>query len=311
VRNRIHDVRILFIAIVLGYLLGSCKSKSDNLALAKLEISQNDYLGAIIRLNMHLKENQNDDSALVLRAGCFTKVWKDSLAKRDLYSSLMKNPNNSEAKLILSKILINENQYKEALQLLNEVENDKNLRLSSDAFIEIGRLHYFSKDYHHAIAAFSKAVSKDSSNAMAWYYRGLVKSRFFTPSGETDSLFYPFLDFERAYIDFSQCILLMPDLADAYFQRAMIHFNRFDDRSGLIDINKAIELAPNYTYYYLARAHQHILMKRYENAMEDLNFSILKNPKDPNAFLERSQLYRILNMPNEAKKDSIEALKLQ
>jgi tetratricopeptide (TPR) repeat protein len=311
VKSRINDKRSQFFACAIGLLLFSCSPHSDDLDLAKYEISQNDYLGAIIRLNMHLQENENDDSALVLRAICYTKVWKDSLAMRDLELSLNKNPYNNEAKLILSKILLSEDNYSKALQLLAEVAKDVNSRLASDAWIETGRIHYFSENYDDAIEAFSQAVAKDSSNAMAWYYRGLVKSRFFTPSGETDSVYYPFLDFEEAYVDFSQCIILMPDLADAYFQRAMVHFNRFDDRSGLMDINKAIELAPNYTYYYLARAHQHFLMKRYDDALTDLNFSILKNPKDPNAFIERSQLHKILNHPREADIDSIEALKLQ
>jgi tetratricopeptide (TPR) repeat protein len=144
---------------------------------------------------------------------------------------------------------------------------------------------------------------------MAWYYRALLRSRFFTPRGLTAdaSNSFPFLDFEKAESDLNSCLELMPDLADAYFQRAMVHFNRFDDENGMKDINHAIELAPAYIYYYIGRAHQHLLMGRFDLAFSDLDYAISKNPNEFSAYAERSLVYKALGKNKQAAEDSLKA----
>lgn len=138
---------------------------------------------------------------------------------------------------------------------------------------------------------------------MAWYYRGLLFSRFFTPEGETGIANYPFLDFIASIRDYSTCIDLQADFADAWFQRAEVRFNMFDDSTGLRDINEAIRLEPKYSYYYSARAHQHVLKGRLQAALSDYNQSISLNQNDPDAFLGRAETYQKLGMLNEAKRD--------
>lgn len=229
------------------------------------------------------------------------------MSKIDLQAALRKNPEYSEAKLILGRLLLSEENYTSALAIFDKLVNDPNESIASEAWIEKGRIFYFSDDFPEAIDAFNLAVQKDSSNGMAWYYRGLVKSRFFSPSGETQNYNFPFLDLSQALSDFTDCIKCLPLMADAYFQRAMVHFNRFDDKNGMKDLNKAIDLAPNYIYYYQARAHQHILMRRYQEALLDLNYSISRNSKEPDAYIERAGLYKILGRFAEAKSDSLKA----
>jgi tetratricopeptide (TPR) repeat protein len=303
-----HSLRFSFILI----LLSSCYQCVDNLSIAKNEIDQNDFLGAIVRLNMHLKEHPQSDTAYFLRSHCYKSIWKDSLAELDVKKAIEINPNYFEAYLVLGKIRLSADEDSSAAAIcFNKVFQSPNKELVSNAWIELGRMRYFSENIESAISSFSKAIEVDSSNAMAWYYHGLSKSRFFTAKGETGETTYPYLDFNEAIYDFSKTIELKPDLADAWFQRAMVRFNQFNDSLGMADVNKAIELAPAYSYYYLGRGHQHMLKNRFQLALSDLNYAIQKDPNDPNGFEERAQLYKVMENLSAAKTDSLTAEKLK
>lgn len=296
---------LLFSSIVLS----SCHNSANNFMLAKKELEVKDFLGAIIRLNMHMKKEGANDSTLALRGFCYQSIWKDSLAKLDFHRAISLNPENYFAKLSLGKLYFNEDSIQNAERQFISVATNAGYKEKSEAYIELGRIKYFHNDFAEALSAFTKAINSDSSNAMAWYYRALLRSRFFTPNGLTEDLSssYPFLDFEKAESDLNTCIELMPILADAYFQRAMVHFNRFDDENGMKDINQAIELAPAYIYYYIGRAHQHLLMERFDLAISDLDHAISKNPNESSAYAERSVVYSTLGKNKQAYQDSLKA----
>jgi tetratricopeptide (TPR) repeat protein len=220
------------------------------------------------------------------------------------------NPNWAEARLEMARIQLIQKDTVNAGSSFRMLHSNSNKRIASDAWIESGRMHYFSDQFPSSINALNQAVKSDSSNYMAWYYRGLLFSRFFTPEGETGIANYPFLDFNAAIRDYSRCIDLQADFADAWYQRAEVRFNMFDDSTGLRDINEAIRLEPKYSYYYSARAHQHVLKGRLQAALTDYNQSISLNQNDPDAFLGRAETYHKLGMHKEAKRDSMAARNL-
>jgi tetratricopeptide (TPR) repeat protein len=307
---RWHQLAIAIICF--SCALSSCKQPSDNLTLAKDEMEQKDYLGAIIRLNMHLDEFPHSDTAYFLRSRCYSSIWKDSLAELDIQKAIKINPNYHEAYLVMGKIRLSADEDTSAAAgYFGKVFESPSTKLVSDAWIEIGRMRFFAEKIPAAIDAFTRAIQTDSSNAMAWYYHGLSLSRFFTAKGETGETTYPYLDFERAIFDFNKTIELEPDLADAWFQRAMVRFNQFNDTLGMADVNKAIELAPAYSYYYLGRGHQHMLKNRFALALADFNKAIQRGAKDPNAYEERSILYKAMGNYPAAAADSIKAQKLR
>ena len=288
-------------------LAASCKKTTNHFQLAQQNWNEKDYLGAIIELNTCISKEDKRDSIYLLRARSYQKIQKTNLALNDYKRVMEINPNWAEARLEMARIQILQKDTSLAGKSFRMLHSNSNKRIASDAWIETGRMHYFSDQFPSAINALNQAVKIDSSNYMAWYYRGLLFSRFFTPEGETGIANYPFLDFNAAIRDYSRCIDLQADFADSWFQRAEVRFNMFNDTAGLRDINEAIRLEPKYSYYYAARAHQHVLKGRMQAALNDYNQSISLNQNDPDAFLGRAETYHKLGMHKEAKRDSMAA----
>ena len=296
-----------FIIILLAE---SCIKPTNHFQLAQQNWNEKDYLGAIIELNTCISKEDKRDSIYLLRARCYQKIQKPILALDDYKRVMEINPNWAEARLEMSRIQLIQKDTVNAGSSFRILHSNSNKRIASDSWIETGRMHYFSEQFPSAINALNQAVKTDSLNYMAWYYRGLLFSRFFTPKGETGIANYPFLDFDLAIRDFTKSIDLQADFADAWYQRAEVRFNMFNDSTGLRDINEAIRLEPKYSYYYSARAHQHVLKGRMQAALNDYNKSISLNQNDPDAFLGRAETYHKLGMHKEAKRDSLAARNL-
>jgi len=291
-------------------LATSCVKPKNHFQLAQQNWNEKDYLGAIIELNTCISKEDQRDSIYLLRARCYQKIQKANFALDDYKRVMEINPDWAEARLEMARIQILQKDTSLAGKSFRMLHANSNKRIASDSWIETGRLHYFSDQFPSAINALNQAVKTDSSNYMAWYYRGLLFSRFFTPEGETGIANYPFLDFNAAIRDYPKCIDLQADFADAWYQRAEVRFNMFDDSTGLRDINEAIRLEPKYSYYYSARAHQHVLKGRMQDALNDYNTSISLNQNDPDAFIGRAETYHKLGMHKEAKRDSMAARNL-
>jgi tetratricopeptide (TPR) repeat protein len=297
----IFPLRMLICFILL--FLVSCASSTDHWILAKQEWSNNDYLGSIIELNTCISQQQQTDSIYLLRARNYHKIQNDSQAIADYTRALRFNPNNGDARLERARLQLQKGDTLNAGISLRLLIKNPSARIVSDSWIEIGRMQYFADHFSAAITAMNQAVQHDSTNHMAWYYRGLLFSRFFTPEGETRAARYPFLDFPAAINDFSQCIQRQPNFADAWYQRAVVWFNLFNENKGMPDINEAIRLEPKYSYYYAARAHQHAASGRLQAALHDYTTSISLNQQDPDAFLGRANVLEKLGRNNEALSD--------
>jgi tetratricopeptide (TPR) repeat protein len=283
--------------------LAACQSDVNHWKSAQTEWEQKDYLGAIIELNTCISRNQQSDSIFLLRARCYQKIQNDSQAMGDFKQALVLNPNCDAARFDLARLQIIYNDTTNAGISLRQLIQSNTSRIRSDAWIETGRMQYFSNQFPLAIYSLNQAVKADSSNHMAWYYRGLLFSRFFTPEGEIGVANYPFLNFPAAISDFGQCIRIKPDFADAWYQRAVVYFNQFDEQRGMPDINQAIRLEPKYSYYYSARAHQHSVSGRLQDALNDYNSSVTLNALDPEALLGRAEVWEKLGQKSNAEKD--------
>lgn len=291
-------------------LLTACSSSVNHWKQAQVEWEQKDYLGAIIELNTCLRDKQESDSIYLLRARCYQQIQNDSFAANDFHKALEINPHLGEAKLELGRLQLRANDTTAACKAFRELLHSQPARITSDAWIELGRNAYFSDQFPRAIVSMNKAVQTDSSNHMAWYYRGLLYSRFFTPEGETRPAYYPFLDMPLAIHDFSECIRLQPDFADAWYQRAMVHFNQFNHVQGMRDINEAIHLEPHYSYYYSARAHQFFVAGNTQSALNDYASAISYNALDPETFIGRAEVWEKMGQKEKAKSDRMAAAKI-
>lgn len=180
-----HHMRILgrllfgfgFIFILLA---AACVKPTNHFQLAQQNWNENDYLGAIIELNTCISKEDKRDSIFLLRARCYQRIQKPKLALDDYKRVMEINPNWAEARLEMARIQILQNDTSDAGKSFRMLHSNSNMRIASDSWIETGRMHYFSDQFPAAIFALNKAVKIDSSNYMAWYYRGLCSPAFYT-----------------------------------------------------------------------------------------------------------------------------------
>lgn len=254
-----------------------------------------DFLGAILDLRL-LEQKHPSDSLFLLRAKCYKEIGKTALAESDLTQISPQSQSYPEASLLLGNIYVQSGDTLSAISHFKRIANEKG-KFASEALIELGRLSYFSENNALAFDYFNQAVSKDSSYYLAYYFRGLIQSRFYNGKGIPTKEIQEYLNFNAAEHDYSNAILLNPEYDPAWFQRGVVRWNMFQDSSGLNDVNKAIELNPKDGAYLQGRASYYVIKKQYSQAIQDINHAIELNPYDPQSFRDRAHINQQLNKP--------------
>lgn len=139
-----------------------------------------------------------------------------------------------------------------------------------DILIEKGKLSLYRNDFKNAISFFNRAISKDTSNFEAFYYRGLA----FLYSNE----------FDKAIDDFNKTIELKKDFADAYNNRGLAYSYMEQIDLALIDFTKAIELDPKFSEAYMNRGSYYLAIEDYQNARKDLENAARFSTSNPELY---------------------------
>ncbi len=260
-------------------LLLACKKRPDFEAKAAKELAEKDYLGAAVEANSMLVQGDTTLQILLIRAEAFQKMGKPYKAIEDLKWAEKIWPLSKEVSYKLGLAYWENNDSAKARQTFNKIKDSQG-RLGSDTWIEMSRMLYFQDQFENALAALNKAVQKDTANAMAYYYRGYLQSRFRDDDHTAPEKAFALFSFDRALSDFNRSIDLDATFPDAYYQRGMVHLNMFNNSKGLEDVAKAISLDPLNAYYYTGRAEYYIRECKFRNALNDLDSAIRLNPND-------------------------------
>ena len=269
----------LAISLLVVLLLFACKQRSDYQLKAEKELAEKDFLGAAVEANSMLVQGDTTLKILLVRAEAFQKMGKPYKAIEDLKVAEKKWPQSKEVSFKLGLAYWENNDSVKARQTFNKIKDTQG-RLASDTWIEMSRMLYFQDQFENALAALNMALEKDTANAMAYYYRGYLQSRFRDDDGTAPEKVFALFNFERALSDFDRSIKLDSKFPDAYYQRGLVHLNMFNNSKGLEDVAKAISLDPLNAYYYTGRAEFYIRIKDYENAISDLKMALKLNPAD-------------------------------
>jgi tetratricopeptide (TPR) repeat protein len=269
----------LIISLLGVLLLFACKQSPDFQSKAEKELAESDYLGAAVEANSMLAQGDTTLTILLLRAEAFQKMGKPYKAIDDLKLAEQKWPQNKDVTYKLGIAYYQNGDSVKARQVFNKIK-DAEGRLGSNTWIELSRILYFQDQFDNALSALNKAVEKDASNAMAYYYRGYLQSRFRDDDGTAPEKAFALFSFERALSDFNRSIELDPTFADSYYQRGMVHLNMFNNSKGLNDVARALSLDPSNAYYYTGRAEFYMRIKEYKSAISDLEMALKLNPAD-------------------------------
>jgi tetratricopeptide (TPR) repeat protein len=275
------------------FYISACSTKINHYQNAQKEFYDKDYIGAIIELNTLFQTNQKTDSALVLRAKCYLKILKPAKAVEDLKLAIKLNKSNNEAKLELGKYYVSVDDTVNARKSFSEVLLTRNSSVS-EAWIEIGKINYFNDKFDKSISDFTNAISTDSSNYLAWYYRAIMRSSFFYEDKASLKFSFKYLDFDQAIKDYNQAISINADFADAWYRMGLVYLNKFDGPNGIKAIDYAIALEPKNSYYYIGRADYYFRKQEFQTALEEYSKAIKISQNDPNSYEGRANCYKAL-----------------
>jgi len=104
-------------------------------------------------------------------------------------------------------------------------------------------------------------------------------------------------DYDAALTNFSKCIQLYPQSADAYCGRGMCKWWLHDDSGAVADYDEAIALNPKCGGYYCNRGQAKFAMKKCGDALADYNKSIELDPGNAQAYFNRGTL-KVLCLTN-------------
>jgi tetratricopeptide (TPR) repeat protein len=137
---------------------------------------------------------------------------------------------------------------------------------------------YKKAKVEEAIAHLSETIRLDSTNAQAYYFRGLAHG-------------LKVQDKKEELSDFNEAIRLNPNYAEAYRQRGWSHLMHSQTDKSLKDLSEALRIEAKDDKALWMRAYVYYEVKEYAKAKMDCEEAIRLNPKNPSA---HSVLARIL-----------------
>ncbi len=84
--------------------------------------------------------------------------------------------------------------------------------------------------------------------------------------------------FDRAIVDYSEVIRLMPGDARGWRNRALIWLMKYDDDQGIADYDQAIRLDPTDALSYNNRGHAHLAKGHRDKAIADFRKALELRP---------------------------------
>ena len=174
---------------------------------------------------------------------------------------------------------------------------------TTDAAFKKGEAKYNTKDYKGAIADFTKAITLNPKNAIAFYYRANCKQNL--------------QDYKGAVEDYTKAIKLKPAYSAAYTNRAHCKYISLeyagtpeDYKAITADYTKAIELNPRDTAAFLNRGITKEYLKDYAGCVEDFRLLCELTPNSGEAYYYKANCEDKANNKEAACVDWDKALEL-
>lgn len=96
---------------------------------------------------------------------------------------------------------------------------------------------------------------------------------------------------DSAIAAFSSAILIQPEAAEDYYNRAKMYREKGEMNAAMLDLNRAVQLAPSYKEAIYERGNIFGNMGYFREALSDFVLYTTLNPTDPNGVFYRGQAY--------------------
>ncbi|MEO5336134.1 MAG: tetratricopeptide repeat protein [Magnetospirillum sp. WYHS-4] len=116
-------------------------------------------------------------------------------------------------------------------------------------------------------------------------------------------------DMARAEAVASSALVLQPDNAELFVDRAVIRAGRNDYKSAVMDLDRAVGLLPNRPDALVFRASAHRFLDNLDKALADVERALALDPNHPEGLLERGILRRMKGNDAGARQDWMQLLR--
>lgn len=245
----------------------------------KIPSTNRDYLEILNKANRAIAANPKDVGAYVDMAYAYRNLGQFEDAMKNCETALKLDPNLPVAHGERGLICASLDNDEEALKSFNraiELDPNNSAFYSHRAWIYAGQ-----KKNKEAIAEATESIKIWDGFSPAYFCRG----RAYLDLGE----------WQKAIDDFGRAIKLFPNEVGAYYQsRAYAYWHIYDYRNSLLDLIVAIRLQSKGQLFNIFQQIALLHPDAFEKALLDLNFKVMKNPRDLNAILDRAIAYSLV-----------------
>jgi tetratricopeptide (TPR) repeat protein/ankyrin repeat protein len=259
--------------------------------------SLSDYRNAEIIYSKMIAMDSKNSDIYALRAGTFVNRSLNKKAIQDYNKALDLDPNNMDVNYKLAQLYLKLKQWK-------NLENQYTLILAKNpkdyytVYFERGEVYFSKNDFYGALKDYSNYIKYDSLNAQVYFKRGLAYNK----AGNV----------KLASNDFENALLLGLDegkykevlnISDRYYVEGLSFLNKGDNSKALRSFSNSIIINPNQNRALLERGQLLILSKSYEEALDDFSRAIEVSSTYDSAYYFRGLVYEKLNQEEEAYND--------
>ena len=254
---------IFFLPALLSYVGCSNNGSVENMS--------NEEILKVLDVKIH--KHPKDDKLLYDRAKIYMQMNRINEAIADLTRAVSLNGKEYDYHMLLVDAYFAngdvEHSYKSLQDALNLKPN------SQEAYLKLGEIAYYSRDYDRAMDNLSKVTAKDPQNRTALFMKGFI----YKETGDT----------ANAVVLLRKVCDLYPEYEPAFEELGMLYANRHDPLA-LEYLNTAIRLEPQNTnaLYGLAMFHQDL---NHMDQAEEIYKQILDiNDNDKHAWHNRGYI---------------------
>jgi tetratricopeptide (TPR) repeat protein len=212
-------------------------------------------------------------------------------------------------------------------QIIDASETSDQVRLT--AYLNRAAANYLTGKLEDAIRDYSKFISAQPANAIAFHERGLaylkashfpdaiadfseairLNSKYATAYNNRGIAYVKIKDHQKALSDFDAAVQLDPLYATARYNRSLIYIDNAEYERAIIDLKKAIEIQPGNPDLFNQLAWAYLKMDLASEGLEYANRSLALKP-NANAYDTRGAIYEKIGNVAQAIDDYSRALSL-
>ena len=273
-------------------------------------------------LSRILNQDPNNFNAYVARAKMYIEIGSGQAAANDIYNAMQLDSASAEIRNLKGQLNFMQNKTREARNEWTQcIQLDPQ---NIDCKMRLAELYIAVQDYKKALELVNEALNIDDKNSQAYYFKGLVirdlyrdstlALQYFQKTVDLDPNFAAGLDMmgvmlasmgdTLAKFYYQRALEIEPNNADIYYKLGVFYMNNDDINKALESYTKAIQLNPKDAESYFNLGFMHINLRQFAQARDYFTKAIeARDGKNYRAMYGRGYSFEMLGDVINARKD--------